>query len=561
MYVDSIMEPTTIGFVDQYLKAGGAPFNIMQRMMDSYEGLAAMSNMIDQEVLSALGHTNKSTILDVVSRKIVETFDAEKADEEYNRTQELPEYIHDMLPHKAWRKAIYRLSEKFPKSTMISAALQKLADDGYQSEMTSINSASLHTNVFYSLLVECFEKIPPADNETLQSRMQGLINTVCKHEQNYFVAQYVLTDICRQLGSRSTPIERISEELESYMFDRYGQPQLAIHMRLALDGREVGGDDTVANAIVSIIQSAHAAPSDVMSLYKQYQGAFSSGTTDGPPSRLLRHGRVLMPIIEQTFSHLWGDIKQDTRTDLMDKYVWLVAYATVASDEDTGNVDKDELNRLITQLKEIRTELSVRPTQTTLTYTIHKILDWTRTAVLGYIVLRWVQDILSYDECSYYDTYFHSSEVPIPLLLLEEIAYRHPLLKPMVFAAYKETFECKVPGFSPEKQTKLQKVAINRIAVLVQLGYALPIIHYFDEQTESIDQSVSAYFIYRMLAQFEKPYPKEFYVPVLKLIEQTTGGIKTLKEKERDVVMGFLQSIDDELAKTLYETLSEGGSK
>ncbi|KAJ2776027.1 hypothetical protein GGI18_004433 [Coemansia linderi] len=206
-------------------------------------------------------------------------------------------------------------------------------------------------------------------------------------------------------------------------------------------------------------------------------------------------------------------------------------------------------------MKDMREVLPVRPIQTTLNQVIRQVIEWIHVPVLARVVLLWLRDVISYDNFTFYDTYFHSSEVPIPLLLLEEIAFRQPLLKPLVFDAYKESFESKVPGFIAEKQIRLQKVVINRIAVLVQLDYVLPILHYFDSQAEYIDQSVLAYFIFRTLAQFEPPYPEDFYQPILQLIERAVGGIKTLKEKELVVVEAFLGSIDDDKARSLGRLL------
>ncbi|KAJ2495466.1 hypothetical protein GGI11_008421, partial [Coemansia sp. RSA 2049] len=58
------MEPTTSAFVDQYLEAGGAPFNIMNLLVFSYEGLAAMSNMVHSDIAAVYGNGEKSAILD-----------------------------------------------------------------------------------------------------------------------------------------------------------------------------------------------------------------------------------------------------------------------------------------------------------------------------------------------------------------------------------------------------------------------------------------------------------------------------------------------------------------
>ncbi|KAJ1951179.1 hypothetical protein EC988_004118, partial [Linderina pennispora] len=192
------MEPTTVAFVNQYLEAGGAPFNIMHLLMSSYEGLAAMANMVAHDILGTYGADEKTAILETLNSKIVESFDYQSADREFESSHQLPEYIGSMLPHQFWRKTIYRLSERYPKSTMLSASIQYIADQGYQAEMTSLNSASLHTHVFYSLLAECFEKVAPADDDIIKERLRELVKLVCRREQTYVVAQYVLRNVRRR---------------------------------------------------------------------------------------------------------------------------------------------------------------------------------------------------------------------------------------------------------------------------------------------------------------------------------------------------------------------------
>ncbi|KAJ2552094.1 hypothetical protein EV175_003444 [Coemansia sp. RSA 1933] len=554
--LDAIMEPTTTEFVNQYLEAGGAPFNIMNLLVFSYEGLAAMSNMVHDDIFRAFGSNEKSAILDTVSRKIVESFDSKKADAEYNKTQQLPKYIDEMIPHSVWRKTIYRLNEMHPKSTMLGAALQRITDAGYQTEMTLLNSTSLHAHVFYPLLVECVEKIDPSDDENMQSRMSELINSVCRSEKTYLLAQYVLQSVRRKQGGKATvSTQRIEQELESYMVDNYDLPQLAIHIKLLLNGRVVGGDDAVANAIAAIIQSTHATPGDTMVLYKQYHSPFTKNQ-QVPPVELLRDERVILPMLDQAFSHVWSSTSINERTDMMDKYLWLIAYAVLFNDSEQSDPTKREsLEKLVSQMKELREEIPIHPNQTNFNRIISKVIGWIEVPILARIVVLWIREMLSYDEFSYYETYFHSSEVPTPLLLLEEIAYRHPLLKPLVFSAYKESFESKVQGFLPDKQIRLQKVVVNRIAALVQMDYASPVMQYIARQADIVDETVTVYFIYRTLLQFEPPYTEVFYLQMLQLTERVMNSLKIAREKELAPIREFLQSIDHATAKVQLSLL------
>ncbi|KAJ1736180.1 hypothetical protein LPJ61_000139 [Coemansia biformis] len=558
---DAIMEPATSALVEQYLGAGGAPFNVMNMLMAGYEGAAAMANMVGGDVQSAFGGGPRDAALEALGHMIVDSFDAQKADSEYAATKQLPEYVSAMLPHAVWRKTIYRLSAKHPGSTMVGAALQHIAEQGYQAEMTSLNSASLHTHVFCSLLSECVEKISPANEENLDERMQELVGAVCRREQTYFVAQYVFRSTRERLGGRAAGLQRIEQGLETHMLDSYSRPQLVVHMRALLEGLAVGGGDRVANAVVSIIQSSYAAPGDVAALYSAFNGALAEG--EGAPAvHILRNERVLQPIVEQAFGCLWGTAAQNQRPELVGKYVWLLAYAaTCPSGRPMDDGDKERLQRLVAQMKEMREGLPLRPIQTHLNQAIPRILEWIGDPLLARVVLLWIQDVITFDSYTYYSMYFHSSEVPVPLLLLEEIAFRHPLLKPLVFAAYQGSFESRVPGFSLEKQLQLQKVAINRMAVLVQLDYAFPVLNYFSAKARQIDESVLVYFLRRTLAQFEAPYPDEFAEPMMQMVEHVMGGIRAAKAKEVASIREFLAGVgggdDDGKAQSLLAALPQ----
>ncbi|PIA13401.1 hypothetical protein COEREDRAFT_89604 [Coemansia reversa NRRL 1564] len=552
---DAIMEPTTGAFVEQYLDAGGAPFNIMNLLTASYEGKAAMANMVCRDITDVCGNGTKSAMLEAVSRLIVGSFDAQKADEEFNKTSQLPEYVVLMLAHQAWRKVIYRLSERYPSSTMISAALQHIADQGHQAEMTSLNSAALHTHVFYTLLVECFEKISPANEENIEARMEELVGTVCRHEQTYLVAQYVLRNVQDRLGIKAVGLQRIEQKLETYMLDNYNRPLLPIHIQVLLSGMVAGGDDKIANAVTSIIQGAYAAPGDVVALYNAYYGALAGGKPL-PPVHILRSEYVLKPILEQAFGCLWSTELQNQRPELVGKLIWLMAYASLCTGKLMDDKEKEQLQELVLQMKKVREELPFHPIQTHLYRAIPKVLEWISVPVLARVVLLWIQDVITFDSFTYYNMYFQSSEVPVPLLLLEEIAYRHPLLKPLVFAAYRGSFESRVPGFPPEKQLRLQKVIINRMAVLVQLDYAGPVLDYFGSVMDSVDKTVMVYFLYRTLVQFEGPYPTQFYAPMLEITEHALDGVKVAKEKEKECIREFLGAIDSEKARSLLGALS-----
>ncbi|KAJ2768250.1 hypothetical protein IWQ57_003614, partial [Coemansia nantahalensis] len=349
---------------EQYLDAGGAPFSMMSLLMASYDGVAAMANMVVRDTCDAFGGDQGSPVLEALSRKIVDSFDAQKADAEYAETKQLPEHVLAMLPHAVWRKTIYRLSAKHPASTMVAAALQLIAEQGHQTEMAALNSASLHTHVFCSLLAECVESLSGVDEESLEERLQELLGAACQREQTYFVAQYVLRNTRERVGRAAVGLQRIGQELESHMLQKYSYPQLAVHMRVLLEGLVVGGSDRVANAAASIIQSSYAAPGDVTALYNAYHGALLENRQP-PAVHILRNERVLQPILAQAFGCLWGASAQNQRPELVSKYMWLLAYAALCpGGRAMDGADKERLQQLVAQMKVMREELPIHPIQT-----------------------------------------------------------------------------------------------------------------------------------------------------------------------------------------------------
>ncbi|KAJ1775170.1 hypothetical protein LPJ62_006948 [Coemansia sp. RSA 2167] len=215
--------------------------------MSSYEGLAAMINMMSSDLGPVYGLGINSAISEAVNHKIIESFDPQVADSKYNETEQLPEYIEAMIPH---------------------------------------------------------QNMSPANEESIHQKLEELITAVCRREQTYLVARYIFHGVQQKLGAKAAGIRRIDDELETYMLDNYKRPQLAINIQLLLSGLVVGGGNSAVDAAASIIQEEYAATGDVASLYNEYHGAVVSGKL-APPVDILRNGCVLHPIIEQVFGHLW----------------------------------------------------------------------------------------------------------------------------------------------------------------------------------------------------------------------------------------------------------------
>ncbi|KAJ2537178.1 hypothetical protein IWW43_000257 [Coemansia sp. RSA 1935] len=301
----------------------------MNLLMSSYEGLAAMTNMMSSNLGPVYGPGINSAISEAVNHKIIESFDPQVADSKYNETEQLPEYIEAMIPHQH-------------NAQCSTTAHCRPGLSGWN-DVAEL-SATAHTHIFYLLLAECLENMSPANEESIHQKLEELITAVCRREQTYLVARYIFHGVQQKLGAKAAGIRRIDDELETYMLDNYKCPQLAINIQLLLSGLVVGGGNSAVDAAASIIQEEYAATGDVASLYNEYHGAVVSGKL-APPVNILRNGCVLHPIIEQVFGHLWDMTVQKLRPELANIYIWLIAYAALCSNEPIDEATKDTATR------------------------------------------------------------------------------------------------------------------------------------------------------------------------------------------------------------------------
>lgn len=63
-------------------------------------------------------------------------------------------------------------------------------------------------------------------------------------------------------------------------------------------------------------------------------------------------------------------------------------------------------------------------------------------------VLLWIEYLSI--ETPYYETFYRSADVPLPHLILDEIAHLRPIQRPMVFRVIKRCLKHKYQNFAPE---------------------------------------------------------------------------------------------------------------
>ena len=101
-------------------------------------------------------------------------------------------------------------------------------------------------------------------------------------------------------------------------------------------------------------------------------------------------------------------------------------------------------------LKDLYTALASKTEVGSITGTMKYIISAIRFPVGSMGVLMWIECMAIHT--TYFETYFRSTETPVLLLILDEIASRHQLQQPIVFSVVKRCIKHKTDTFAPEIQ-------------------------------------------------------------------------------------------------------------
>ncbi|KAF9915769.1 Negative elongation factor C/D [Lobosporangium transversale] len=214
-----------------------------------------------------------------------------------------------------------------------------------------------------------------------------------------------------------------------------------------------------------------------------------------------------------------GIVKQDHK----EKYLWLMAYAASVHEEEEVIVDKSEVQPTYEALSALEDTLSKRTAGTDLTPILGNLLVAIETPVASMALLYWIQFVIK--ETSYIETYFRSHEVPVPLLLLEEMAFKHPLQQAPVFATLVDFFEAPLE-LNPEIMMTYRKSILDRMIYLAQLNYVMPVLDYIQVHARKMDQSLSMHFVKRVLEMVRGPYSKKFIEGMILMIQEIVEVIR-----------------------------------
>ncbi|KAG0225082.1 Negative elongation factor C/D [Actinomortierella wolfii] len=473
---DSILEPKIFETISSYIREGGQPLLLVNALSNSYVGMPEMCNLMSGWARE-FDIDPVEVMQEVLKEQLMERFDPESVDRDFMTGSGTPDWLIVMIQHPFWRQVIYELSEKHQKCALLNFAIQRISDAGHQGEIASVATASTFVNVFSGVLLDSLDKLRDEDDVGLMERLPDLVKVCCQNEHTYLYTQVLLFRLMKT--ERGLPLKRISKELESGVLEKFNKPPLVSILKMLL----AGASASVASAISAILQSRVASPGDVMA---------------------------------------GGMVKQDHK----DKYLWLLAYAaSVKEDEENNNapVDKSELDATYKALCALEDTISKRAAGTDLTPILKNLLTAMETPVASMGLLYWIRFVIQ--ETSYIETYFRSHEVLLPLLLLEEMAYKHPLQQVVVFDTLVEFFEAPL-DLNPEIMLTYRKSILDRMISLMQLNYVTPAMDYIRTRARKMDQSLVMHFVKRVLEMAQAPYSPKLVDGMAQIIQEIVDAVK-----------------------------------
>ncbi|KAF9115158.1 Negative elongation factor C/D [Mortierella sp. AM989] len=520
---DSILEPKIFETIAAFIKEGGQPLLLVNALSNSYVGMPEMCNLMSGWARD-FDLDPVEIMQEVLKEQLMDRFDPESVDKDFMSGSGTPDWLLVMIQHPFWRSVIYELSEKHQKCALLNFAIQRISDAGYQGEIASVATASTFVNVFSGVLLDSLDKLREEDDVGLLDRLPDLVKVCCQSEHTYLYTQILLFRLMKT--DRGLPLKRISKELESGVLEKFNKPPLVSILRMLL----AGASSSVASAISAILQSRVPSPGDVMLLHRAY-------TSEDPPSTyFLRDPDFFEIMLSSIFvpSFKGGMVKQDHK----EKYLWLMAYAASVHEENDMITDKSEVQPTYEALSTLEDTLSKRTAGTDLTPILANLLIAIETPVASMALLYWIQFVIK--ETSYIETYFRSHEVPVPLLLIEEMAYKHPLQQAAVFATLVDFFEAPLE-LNPEIMMTYRKSILDRMIYLMQLNYVMPVLDYIQLRARKMDQSLSMHFVKRVLEMVRGPYSRKFIEGMGHMTQEIVEVIK--KTDAEPIVRAWIDEV------------------
>ncbi|KAI9139811.1 TH1 protein, partial [Paraphysoderma sedebokerense] len=528
---DSILEPSIESSIGQYIAAGGQVEQIITSLSDSYVGAAELCNFTrevlehDLNLESSEWETIEQNINEIFIDAFLEGFDPELVDSKYMHSDEgPPQNLQMMVKHRSWRQALYKLAEKYPHCLFINYAIQMTVSLGYQNEIAKVSTASNFLNVFNDIVVNSLSQLDTllrgsnepgsiqANMDKLNSLVAEFAKSCCQTEQTYTYTAILLQTMMDESqksgerGHRYFILKRLLQEMQNYVLHRSDsamQSEIAkLHYFVTLPASQSSKD--AAEAIANIVSAGSTRPGEILLLCDMYNKTGRFQNIPVPEVEYLRNPRFLDILINDLFISK-SKISQNHR----DRYLNLLAFsiATMQSSATDSEIDKTHFQTTFDAIKKLDNVLlkvdvnggnvNANVIKTCLVG-LMDCLD--ETALTSSVILKWLDTwaktnfkimiSILFDPAVQVTPSNSNNAIPIVYLLLDEIAYLHPLLRQQVLQIYQSFMDHVVSQSDKIDISNPQiRTLFNRLVHLVTLGYCLPVLKLFSNQISQTTQS------------------------------------------------------------------------
>ncbi|KAI8371711.1 TH1 protein [Radiomyces spectabilis] len=534
---DAILEQNIyVDALSEYLRLGGTPMDAVSALSESYIGLPSMCN-ITAQAANSIGLQSQTIMRDAIREMLKERFDPKRCDALFmnSENQVAPEWLDTIIQDPHWRQTIYELIEQYPRCSFLNFAVLRIVEAGYSDEIANLKTASTYIKIYNIILGDTLSKLVQQDDLTFDEQLPDLVRICCEREETYLYAQILIQKI--RENYQGLPLMRLSKELEKAAIRR-GQNAFVEILRVYTMNAPL----QLSGSLKAIHGTRQVTPGDIMTLYKLYT------SPNPPPAHFICDFDLIYILLKAVYIPNSGPI---LKPDIVEKTIFLIAYAVCVKDASPSEHQNAEVSRVSNILKELHKALKDDNTKgANFTGAMSTILSAIRLPIASMVILLWIEHIAIHTQ--YFETYFRTSETPIPHLLLDEIAHRHPLQQSFVFETIKNCLSHQYQNFAPEIHMALQKSWIDRLLYLVQLHYTKPVMNFMKGVGRELDDSLIVHFVNKVLRMAQPPYSIEFVEDMVDVITPIVDVLNLMKPVQQAIDQFF-----DE-ASTSSEPMNEG---
>lgn len=240
---------------------------------------------------------------------------------------------------------------------------------------------------------------------------------------------------------------------------------------------------------------------DVAAIYSEIHGK-------AVPFFLAENPSVFEILIELLFDFRLNGMDPQVR----EKAVYILA-ALSSNKHSTASVDEGVRTRLagfIAQVSEVCQDKAFGIHILEHKETLVKYID---NSVVASGILYWIR--ISILDRSYYETSYHIQCNAVFLILMAEIAEKHPLQRDFIFTTIQEALRLPV-DLEAHAIIQFHKQLFRFLIHLIHLGMVCPVFEYLIENVQMLDHALIRFFITVLIESISSPFSDEF---ILKLLE------------------------------------------